>query len=73
MAQRLYLAAGSLGLGAAISQEFYDEDARLFLGLAKTGWEVLCAVAIGGRIEPTEAERALKEEARRRMMGRGGA
>jgi SagB-type dehydrogenase family enzyme len=70
VAQRLYLAAGSLGLGAAISQEFYDEDVRLFLGLAKTGWEVLCAVAVGGRIEPAEAERALKEEARRRMMGR---
>jgi SagB-type dehydrogenase family enzyme len=55
VAQRIYLAAGALGLGAGISQEFYDEDARLFLGLGKTGWEVLCVMAIGGRTQPVGA------------------
>jgi SagB-type dehydrogenase family enzyme len=70
VAQRMYLAAGSLGLGSALSHDFYDEDARLFLGLGKTGWEILSVAAVGGRIEPAEADRMLNEEARRRMMAR---
>jgi SagB-type dehydrogenase family enzyme len=45
--QRLYLAATSLNVGCLATQEFYDEDARHFLGLAKTGWEVLTIVALG--------------------------
>ena len=70
VAQRLYLAAASLGLGAALSHDFYDEDARVFLGLAKTGWEILSVTAVGGRIEPADADRMLSEEARKRMLAR---
>jgi SagB-type dehydrogenase family enzyme len=58
VAQRTHLAASALGLGAGISQEFYDEDARLFLGLAKTGWEPLCVMAVGGRTKPVASARA---------------
>jgi nitroreductase len=45
--QRLYLAATSLDIVCLASQDFYDEDARNFLGLGKTGWEALAVVAVG--------------------------
>jgi SagB-type dehydrogenase family enzyme len=45
--QRLYLAATSLDIVCLASQGFYDEDARNFLGLGKTGWEALAVVALG--------------------------
>ncbi len=48
-AQRMYLAATSLGLGCLAVQDFYDEDARGFFGLGKTGWEAMYIVAIGVR------------------------
>ena len=54
--QRIYLAATSLNLGCVSSQDFYDEECRTFLGLAKTGWEVLAVVAIGKFIDPAKAE-----------------
>src|SRR3954469_24587587 len=59
--QRLYLAATSLGLGTASSQDFYDDDCRNFFGLGKTGWEPLNLVAIG-RIN-TAANPAAEEKA----------
>jgi SagB-type dehydrogenase family enzyme len=61
--QRLYLAATSLNLGCLASQEFYDEDARNFLGLGKTGWEVLSVVAVGKIGDPAEAQREQKANA----------
>jgi SagB-type dehydrogenase family enzyme len=47
VAQRLYIAANSLGLGCAPIGEFYDNEVRKFLGMERTGWEPLHAVAIG--------------------------
>jgi SagB-type dehydrogenase family enzyme len=60
--QRLYLAATSLNLGCLASQDFYDEDARHFLGLGKTGWEVLSVVAVGKLGDPALA--AMEQKAR---------
>lgn len=60
--QRLYLGATSLNLGCLASQDFYDEDARNFLGLGKTGWEVLSVVAIGKHGDPAAA--AMEQKAR---------
>lgn len=54
-AQRLYLAATSLGLACNASQDFYDEACRTFLGLAKTGWEVLSLIAVGKAVDPNAA------------------
>ncbi|MFI5380066.1 MAG: SagB family peptide dehydrogenase [Tepidisphaerales bacterium] len=45
--QRLALAATAMGLGAASIGAFYDDDARRFLGLNQTGWELLYCVAVG--------------------------
>ena len=61
--QRLYLAATSLNLVCLASQDFYDEDARNFLGLGKTGWEVLSVVAVGTLASPAEALREQKANA----------
>ena len=61
--QRLYLAAASLGLAAVTSQDFYDEECRIFLGLAKTGWEVLSLVAVGRPMNPAAAQREQKAKA----------
>ena len=47
IAQRLYLAANSLGLGCTPIGEFYDDAVRNFLGMEKTRWEPIHAVAIG--------------------------
>jgi hypothetical protein len=41
------LAATALRLAAIPSAAFYDEDARNFLGVGKTGWEVLFVIAFG--------------------------
>ena len=46
-AQRLYIGANSLGMGATPLGEFYDDEVRKFLGMERTGWEPLHAVAIG--------------------------
>jgi SagB-type dehydrogenase family enzyme len=47
-AQRLNLAASSVGLGCRIVGEYHDDAWKQFLGMANTGWEVLSLVAIGG-------------------------
>ena len=39
-------------LAAVASNTFYDEECRHFLGLAKTGWEILSLVAIGRSSAP---------------------
>jgi SagB-type dehydrogenase family enzyme len=50
-AQRLYIAANSLGLGATPIGDFYDDAVRRFLGMEKTGWEPIHAVAVGMPVE----------------------
>ncbi|MGA2497193.1 MAG: SagB family peptide dehydrogenase [Tepidisphaeraceae bacterium] len=45
--QRLAIAATAMGLGVGSIGAFYDEDARRFLGLSQTGWELLYCVAVG--------------------------
>ena len=60
--QRLYLAATSLNVACLASQDFYDEECRTFLGLSKTGWEVLSVVALGKPADPNAA--AAEERAR---------
>ena len=45
--QRLALAAAACGLGACGIASFYDDEIRLFLGLAQTGWEPIYAAALG--------------------------
>ncbi len=52
--QRLAIAATAMVLGVASVGAFYDEDARRFLGLNQTGWELLYCVAVG----ETDAEQA---------------
>ena len=47
VAQRLYVAANSFGMGGTSTGEFYDDEVRKFLGLARTGWEPIDCVAIG--------------------------
>lgn len=63
--QRIYLAATSLNLACVASQDFYDEECRTFLGLSKTGWEVLSVVAIGRAVDPSLAA----AEQRARALG----
>jgi SagB-type dehydrogenase family enzyme len=60
--QRVYLAATSQKLGTVNSQDFYDDDCRNFLGLGKTGWEVLSVVGVGRHMDPAAA--LLEERAR---------
>ena len=48
-AHRLYLAASSLGLGCHMTGTFFDEDIRRFIGIERTGWEILYAMALGQR------------------------
>lgn len=45
--QRLALAAEASGVGSCGICSFYDEEARAFLGLQQSTWEVLYAFAIG--------------------------
>jgi SagB-type dehydrogenase family enzyme len=45
--QRLYISSNSLGVGCAPIAEFYDDEIRKFLGLDRTGWEIIHAAAIG--------------------------
>jgi SagB-type dehydrogenase family enzyme len=45
--QRLALAAAASGLGSCGICSFYDDEARAFLGLEQSNWEVLYAAAIG--------------------------
>lgn len=66
-AQRMYLAATSLGLGCTTAPDYYDEDARAFFGLAKTGWEALNLVALGVRGDGRPAT-----EDRARALGQVG-
>ena len=47
VAQRLSLAARGLGLGSRATANFFDDELKLFLGLARTGWEPLAGVAVG--------------------------
>jgi SagB-type dehydrogenase family enzyme len=48
-AHRFYLAASSLGLGLHMTGTFFDDDIRRFIGIERTGWEVLYAMALGQR------------------------
>ena len=41
-------------LGWAETGSFFDDDARQFLGLGQTGWEILNVIAIGTR--PPESQ-----------------
>jgi hypothetical protein len=59
VSQRLYLGAVAYGLSAVTSNTFYDEECRHFLGLAKTGWEILSLVAIGRSSAPGAAQYAV--------------
>jgi SagB-type dehydrogenase family enzyme len=64
-AQRAYQAATSAGLGCAISHDFYDEECRTFLGLSRTGWEVLSVIGVGmaagaGEVAAEQQARALR-------------
>lgn len=45
--QRVYLAAGSIGVGCCGIGAFYDDPVCNFVGLDNTGWETLYALAIG--------------------------
>jgi SagB-type dehydrogenase family enzyme len=47
VAQRLYVAANSFGMGCTTTGEFYDDEVRKFLGMERTGWEPIDCVAIG--------------------------
>jgi SagB-type dehydrogenase family enzyme len=47
---RLALSTEALDLAWFESGQVYDDEARTFLGIHQTGWEVLCAVAIGTRV-----------------------
>jgi SagB-type dehydrogenase family enzyme len=67
-AQRLYLAATSLGLGAATSHSFYDEECRTFLGLSRTGWEVLSVTCVG---KPATADEVAADQ-KARALGQVG-
>jgi len=45
--QRMALSAQSLGMGCTGLAAFYDDDIRKFLGIERTHWDVLYAVAVG--------------------------
>jgi SagB-type dehydrogenase family enzyme len=47
-AERLALAAASVGVGCRMIGDFYDEPWKNFLGLGTTGWEPLLLCALGG-------------------------
>jgi SagB-type dehydrogenase family enzyme len=47
ISQRLSLAARGFKLGSKATVRFFDDELKLFLGLEKTGWEPLAAVALG--------------------------
>ena len=49
--QRMALAAAGMGLGFAATGGFYDEAARSFVGVDKTGWEPLGMAAVGVRAD----------------------
>ncbi|CAN5495975.1 hypothetical protein BH10PLA1_BH10PLA1_03570 [soil metagenome] len=53
--QRMVLAAQSLGMGGTGVASFYDDELRKFLGIDRTHWEMLYAVAIGYAGEPPAA------------------
>jgi len=55
--RRIELAAEALGAQAHFTSEFFDEEARRFLGLEKTNWEVIAAVAVGSVDRSTQADR----------------
>ena len=46
---RIALSSEALDLAWFESGLFYDNETRTFLGIQQSGWEVLCAVAIGNR------------------------
>jgi len=45
--QRLYLCAASMGLATCLTGKFYDEPARQFFQMERTGWEIVYALAVG--------------------------
>ena len=47
---RLALSSEALDLAWFESGQLYDDETRTFLGIHQSGWEVLCAVAIGSRV-----------------------
>ncbi len=46
-AQRIFLAAGALGVGCTGIGPFYDDEALKFLDPEPSGWEVIYSVAVG--------------------------
>jgi SagB-type dehydrogenase family enzyme len=47
-AERLGLAAASVGVGCRMIGDFFDDSWKNFLGLGTTGWEPLLLTALGG-------------------------
>jgi SagB-type dehydrogenase family enzyme len=58
-AQRIYLAAAAQGVGFQMSSGFYDEAARSFFGVEKTGWEPLYMLAVGQPAPVKQAPRQI--------------
>jgi hypothetical protein len=54
-AQRMLLASHAMGLSCHPSIDFFDDEARTLLGLGKTEWEPLYAVAVGTTPQATAA------------------
>jgi hypothetical protein len=46
---RVALASEGLNLGWAETGSCFDDEARQFLGLGMTGWEILNVIAVGAR------------------------
>ena len=61
-AQRLYLAANSLGVACTPIGDFYDDELRKFLGMDRTGWEPIHMPAVGISIDDKVAPVAATEK-----------
>jgi hypothetical protein len=55
---RLALSSEALDLAWCESGLFYDEEARQFLGLRNTSWEMLNVIALGTRVRPGPGQMA---------------
>ncbi len=61
--ERMIIAATALGLGGRPIGSFYDEPVREFLGMSRSGWEILSAAAIGAaENKPDEAPISVKDQ-----------
>jgi SagB-type dehydrogenase family enzyme len=61
-AQRMLLAANSMGLGCAAMAAFYDDELRQFFGLQQTGWQFIYELAVGVNVEDAEQAPDIKDE-----------